>query len=422
MTRVGTSLRFVGLMQSPTSETDGVATQDWKSVHVTFYADTATYAGLVATFRPWRWYPKQPDGQSGATGVEVGRWIPDFEVTVALDPARITAAITSHLAWPTRDASKMYWQLLGVWDAANNPGTVPAFVSAQMFGDATQNDTVAVSVSSAGGGVGTPCCPEEFTRLAGVKATHWSPNNGSATYLSAVTLTMAGFPFVVANANCLVAGVIVRKSTGVVVEYINGHDGVSISATADVVTITGAGAAPFLVTDLNYYVYLIAEEKAYTEATDSYRTEEIAPLNHEHTQPAYIVNDVAVVADPGATNVPSDDGIVMDGFKDIHFHIYLLGGKHDDATDCTVTLKFQGSNDVFIGGVRQWVDLGAGYDLNADSTASTWTSVGNTVFQTEIDFDNWMGKRIRAQYDWDKDPNGQGTPGAIVITERRKAL
>lgn len=423
MTRIGNSLRFAAAGLAPDDSADGVPTQDWKSVHVIFYGDQTTSVGLVAKFRPWRWYAKQVDGHAGASGAEVGWWIPDFEVTVALDPTLVTGAISSHYAWATRDAEKMYWQFLGAYDANGLLATPPLFVSAQAFGDAHQEDPVTTSVASAnGGGIVVPPAPALQPFMANVKATHYSPADGNVAYLAATQLTAAGWPFVVDDTNCDILGLIVRKSNTSVVEYVNGHNGVAMTATAGVVTVNGTGlAAPFLVGDFDYYLYVVYQEKAYTEATDSYRTEEIAPLNHELTQPAYIVNNVAVIVDPGPTYAPSVDGIVMDGYKDIQFQLHLRGGQTAGHVDRTVTVVFEGSNDVVVGGARVWTALGVGYDLTNDITAASWASVGLTDLDVEVDFDNWMGKRIRMRYDWDNDPSADH-PGHVVATERRKAL
>jgi hypothetical protein len=424
MTRIGSSMRFTTVAAVPDSNADGVPVQDWKSVHVIFYADPATDTNRLGIFRVWRWYSKQVDGHAGASGSEVGWWIADYQITVALDPACVTPAISQHLEWPTRDAEKMYWQLVSVIDATTGAAaTMPTFVGVQVFGNANQNDTIAVSVAScSGGGVAPVTDPQLEPFMAAVNATHWSPNDGTAIYLSPTTLITAGFPFIVDDVNCEVLGLVVRNAAGGVTEYVNGHDGISIGAVAGVVTVAGAPANPFVATDLDYYLYLVYQEKAYTEASDSYRGEEIAPLNTKYTQPAYIVDDTAIVADPaGGINVPSDDGIVMDGYKDIHFQIHLRGGQTDAGANRTITLKFQGSNDVEVGGVREWVDLGVGYDLSADATSASWTSLGLTDTDTQVDFDNWMGKRIRANYSFDDAPEADH-PGHCVITERRKAL
>jgi hypothetical protein len=539
MTRLGNGFLTDGVMSPPESETDGVPVIDWSSVHTVFYADYNNYTDLVAIVRPWRFYSKQRDGQSGSGASEVGRWVPDFLVTVALDPARIAAGISSHYAWETRDAEKMFWQVIAVEDSANAPPLTVPWIVMQPFGYGHKDDPFAVCVSTpsgnaGGGGGGGGCCPAQEPFLANVKATHWTPQDGAAVNTSPTTLTLSGFPFTVADANCEVLGVVVRNAAGDVAEYVNGHNGVSLSATANVVTIAGAGAAPFDATDLNYYVYLcyqdkayvpatnslnttniapnmaqvkathwspadgavvftnltsvtaagfpfvvddancevlgiavrtnagllveyvnghngvyltavagvvsmagvtspfhvtdvayylylLYQDKAYTAATDSNRSEEIAPLNSKFTQPAYIVNNQNVVADPGVSYAPSADGIVMDGFKDIAFQLYLLGGIGAAAANRTCTVVIQGSNDVEVpAGTRQWDTLGVGYDLVNDMTQASWASTGAVALVTQIDFENWQHKRIRVMYDWDADPSV--TPGVVSITERRKAL
>lgn len=137
------------------------------------------------------------------------------------------------------------------------------------------------------------------------------------------------------------------------------------------------------------------------------------------TEASSISNDVAIVAAPvGGINVPTDDGIVMDGFPNIAFQIHLRGGQSNAHADRTATLKFQGSNDVTVGAVREWVDLAVGYDLGTDATAASWVSVGLTDLDALVEFEGVSFKRIRANYAFDAAP-GADHPGAVVITERR---
>lgn len=422
MTRIGNGLRFTAVSAIPVSETDGVPVQDWTSVHVIFYADTATYAGLVGTFRPWRWYSKQPEGQSGASGTEVGRWIPDFEITAALDPTMISPTISSHYVWDTRGAEKMFWQLTGVLDADGNPGVVPDWVIVQPFGYSNPEDCVGIAVSSAVSGSGTiDVNVDGVDGLGVVKATHWSPANGTVAYTAGTQVTCAGFPFVVDDANCTVLGIIVRHNTNVVHQLINGIDGISITAVNNLLTVSGAPLPPFAATDLDYYVYLLYEEKAYDDTVDAYRTQEIAPLNTIYTQPAYIVNRPNVTVDPGLSYAPDVNGIIIDDYCDICFHLYMVGGLQGGGGPSVLTCHFEGSNDNEPGGVRQWVDLGVGYDLTNDGTIATLTASGATPVNYLIDFDNWVQRRIRLVYDWDSDPGGV-TPGSLIVTTRRKAL
>lgn len=138
------------------------------------------------------------------------------------------------------------------------------------------------------------------------------------------------------------------------------------------------------------------------------------------TQPVEIENDVAIVAAPvGGINVPSDDGIVMDGFSDIAFQIYLLGGQTNAHVNRTVTAIFQVSDDLLVGAVRQWVTTAAGYDQGTDATSASWSSVGLTALGAAIDFENLQHKRIRMNYTFDGAPQADH-PGAVICVERRK--
>jgi hypothetical protein len=417
MTRIGNGVECTAAMAEPRNEAEGTPVQDWTSVHVIFYAERGTDTGRLARVRPWRWYSKQIDGQSGGTQ-EVGRWIPDFEVLVALDPAMITGAISSHYVWDTRSAEKMIWQVLDVVDVSGNSTTWPTWVKYQPFGYNTQRDAMVVAIAAGTAGSASASASSDGDGPAALKATHWSPVDGTVAFTTGTTLTTAGFPFVVDNANCIILGIAVVNAAGVWTRYLNGIDGVSITAAAGTVTIAGAGAAPFVVTDTDYYLYVAYQDKAYTLATDSLRVEEIQPLNHEHTQPEYIINelDITTAADDYA---PSADGVIMDGYKDFAIQLHLLGGV-DNQVDRVVTVTIEGSNDLDAGAGREWVALAVGYDLSLDSTEASWASTGAVPLDTLVDFDNWMHKRLRVHYVWDDTPDD--TPGEIVATIRRKAL
>ena len=140
----------------------------------------------------------------------------------------------------------------------------------------------------------------------------------------------------------------------------------------------------------------------------------------EQTQPSSVVSDVAIVAAPvGGINVPNDDGIVMDGSKDIAFQLYLLGGQTNGHVDRTATVIFQVSDDVLVGAARQWVTTAAGYDQGTDATSASWSSVGLTSLGAAVDFENVQHRRIRANYTFSAAP-GTDHPGAVIIAERRK--
>lgn len=106
--------------------------------------------------------------------------------------------------------------------------------------------------------------------------THWSSVDGTVAFTTNVTLTCAGFPFVVADANCTVAFILYKPAAGVWTRLVNGVSGVSITAAANVITVVGAGT-PFAAGDI-YVVGLCQQQKGYEVATNSFRSNVIASV------------------------------------------------------------------------------------------------------------------------------------------------
>ena len=98
-----------------------------------------------------------------------------------------------------------------------------------------------------------------------------------------------------------------------------------------------------------------------------------------------------------------------------------MGGQSNAHTARTLTVSFQGCNDLDAGAGRVWVDLAVGYSLSGDTTQSTWTCTGSTPETDLVDFDNWVQKRIRVVYYWDDEPESDH-PGGLIVMARRKAL
>ena len=161
---------------------------------------------------------------------------------------------------------------------------------------------------------------------------------------------------------------------------------------------------------------------AYEGATGSVVVGERNPTNFVVITPEYLVNDTNVTADPGASYAPGANGIQLLGFKDISFQLYLIGGIGAAAANRTVTVTFQGYNGLDVAAAARWVGVTpAGYCHQTDATgAANFQSVGNVINEYTVDFDNYNLQAIRVAYDWDADPSV--TPGAILITARRKAL
>lgn len=77
--------------------------------------------------------------------------------------------------------------------------------------------------------------------VTSVMCTHVTPNDGTAVYLSAVSLTVAFPAVVVDDANCTVLFVM-YKHGGVWRSLKQGQQGIAIVAAANVVTVNGAGS------------------------------------------------------------------------------------------------------------------------------------------------------------------------------------
>jgi len=160
---------------------------------------------------------------------------------------------------------------------------------------------------------------------------------------------------------------------------------------------------------------------SHTWATQSDRNEEIDPLNQQAVEDL-IIDDTTIAADPGTSYAPSADGILMFGYKDISFQLYIKGGIKTGPTNTTITVTFQGTDDLVVSAATRWVDITqAGYDLGSNSNGNaSFTATGATVADHIIDFDEFNCKRIRVVYDFDDDPDS--TNGAIVVKSRRKSL
>jgi len=163
-----------------------------------------------------------------------------------------------------------------------------------------------------------------------IDPTHWSPNDGSVAYTSNVTITCAGFPFTVDDANCTVVAVYYKPTGG---EWqsalVNGSGGVSLVAASNVITVAGAGT-PFASAD-TYLVAIKEQVKSLTTATSSKRTEEVDPLDQKY------VPDVLI----DETNIPETTTayayIDMAGYRTVGIQGDTSGATPTDVL--TVTLE-----------------------------------------------------------------------------------
>jgi hypothetical protein len=157
-----------------------------------------------------------------------------------------------------------------------------------------------------------------------------SPMHGSATYSAPTILTLAAFPATIKSINHIITFITVESVAHVRTTYENGKNGISIYINADnTITILGAGAAPFLNTDVQYEVGIRSIDLAYDLGTNLYRIKEQNPLNLE-VIPDTIIDTTNVAA--GTNYYPSSDGLDMLGYK----RISIQGAQ---VIDCLVTIE-----------------------------------------------------------------------------------
>lgn len=226
--------------------------------------------------------------------------------------------------------------------------------------------------------------------------THWSPADGAVVFTAATQLTCAGFPFVVDDTVCRVVAIFWEDAGGDFNRIINGVDGVSIAAAADVITVAGA-AVPFAAGDVAYYVEISYQDKSFTGATDSKRTQEIDPLNEKYV-PEELVDETNLSA--ATRYYPSADGMPMAPYKDLSIQGEVSGG-------VTVTVEARQDD------AGTWLDITpAGYELLTNT-------LGNASFVDTnfiVDFDNLNMWRFRIRVVTSDATN------AVGLWIRRKAL
>lgn len=205
--------------------------------------------------------------------------------------------------------------------------------------------------------------------------THTNPQDFSVAFTSNVTVTVSGAPFTVDDANCRIAWIMYQPSGGNWQSpLVNGVDGVSLTASSNVITVAGAGT-PFASGD-TYAVGISYQNKGYTLTTNSNRSEEIDPLD-EHYLEEELIDTTNVAA---ATNYyPSSDGQPFGNYNNVSIHGETSGG-----VTFTVEVKIDDSTD--------WVDITrAGYRLDDNTTGNA-----SLVDQSFImDFDDLHVRHIR---------------------------
>ena len=174
-----------------------------------------------------------------------------------------------------------------------------------------------------------------------------------------------------------------------------------MKSAANVITVAGAGT-PFASAD-TYYVGICYQDKNYTAATNSSRSEEVDPLSEQYVNESLVdTTNVSAVTH----YYPSSTGGTMDGYKD-----QSMTGKFIDA-DGTLTLTLQVTNDEDTSG-----DWNGAYfyddELNATVNSKTVTN-GTELFSLSMNNNNFR------RYRW--VVVASGATNTVILKERKKAL
>lgn len=209
--------------------------------------------------------------------------------------------------------------------------------------------------------------------------------DGTVAYTSNITVTCSGFPFTVDDANCFIEYIQIKPTGGVWgAPFMNGRDGISLSATTNVITIVGAGT-PFALSD-TYRLGIRYQEKAYSQADDSIRTAEINPLSLQVVEES-LVDTTAVAA--SQQWYPSSTGMAILGYKNLS----LTGKYIEDTAGITSTITCWASNDEDTA-AGDWIQI-YGYDSKNNVYVNQMQQVGIGTLTFSWDFDNINYRYVR---------------------------
>jgi hypothetical protein len=144
-----------------------------------------------------------------------------------------------------------------------------------------------------------------------VNAEYKSPNDFTSTYTSSTTITLSSLPFTIVDSSQL-QYITAVSSAGVATTYVNGANGISMTVSSNVLTISGVDT-PFASGDV-YQIGLNSQTKAYDASTNSQMTSDLNPLWGRYTDSETLVtaqNLTAAYADFGSEIDVQDYDILM---------------------------------------------------------------------------------------------------------------
>ena len=218
--------------------------------------------------------------------------------------------------------------------------------------------------------------------------THYCPQDFTATFATDTTILITGAPFSVDDSECRI--VYIRYKTDTTALWnpplVNGMDGVSIDAAADVITVSGVDPAPFATDDV-YEIGIQYQTKGYSSPLDAGKFILLNP--DSETYSGETVADVTNEADAS-----SDFYVSMDGFRTCLIQYEIVGGT--DVLGLTVYGTLQDDGTAAASCTYQDITQYGVDILTAATTAAVYTA--DCVLKTQ-DNSSWKYLKINVASD-----------------------
>jgi hypothetical protein len=191
----------------------------------------------------------------------------------------------------------------------------------------------------------------------------------------------------------------------------DGSNPVKMGAVADAVlsAVTDADRVQ-LITDLYRRLWVVIA--GYDSGSNANRVFEVSPLNLQVLEESLL--DTTNHAVSAGISYPSDDGLVMMGYRD-----FSITGKFICGADNTVTLTIEGTNDEDATPAnRDWIVLYA-YRTDTNTVINSIACAASSTATFGWDFDNLNYRYVRARL---VITNTGALSNTIILKIRRKAL
>lgn len=225
-----------------------------------------------------------------------------------------------------------------------------------------------------------------------IEPTHFSPQHFSVAFTttSTITCTPLGSLPAIDGATMNIVSVKIDKVNNTSITYINGKDGIKMTASANVISIYKDGIlqTPFADDDTKYRVSINYMNTGEDPSTDTLKV----------TVENYPVQPVASslvdgTSNSGITYYPSSDGIEMGSYRN-----FSINGKITNTNAVTTTLTIEATNDEDLS-TGEWHQIYF-YNYITDSFINSLsiTTATSMSFALMIQECNWNNVRVKVSY------------------------